>query len=129
MGSGKQTTASGHLYIDIARLFAKKIQVFGGPSFACAAESVVTSVFKIAFKAWGEYVRLHTFGKCGVQQLQVDAELLKWVAALLVAQEANLHEVDSLLKDVVTNAMERALEGGLMEERCGWWQAMTLRLL
>ncbi|OQR97619.1 fat-free family protein [Achlya hypogyna] len=116
-GSLKQSaTASGHLYMDIARIFAKKITVFQGASFGCTLDSVLTATFKIAFKAWGEYVRLYTFGKCGVQQLQVDTELLKWIAAMVVAQDTNLHELDSLLTDVVTNAMERALEAGLMEE-------------
>ncbi|EQC39322.1 hypothetical protein SDRG_03527 [Saprolegnia diclina VS20] len=118
-GSGglkQQTTSSGHLYMDIARIFAKKIQVFQGASFACNLDSVLAATFKMAFKAWGEYVRLHTFGKCGVQQLQVDTELLKWIAAMLVATETSLHELDSLLTDVVTNAIERALEPGLMEE-------------
>ncbi|KDO35520.1 hypothetical protein SPRG_00367 [Saprolegnia parasitica CBS 223.65] len=119
-GSGalkqQQATSSGHLYMDIARIFAKKIQVFQGASFTCSLDSVLAATFKMAFKAWGEYVRLHTFGKCGVQQLQVDTELLKWMAATLVATENGLHELDSLLTDVVTNAMERALEPGLMEE-------------
>ncbi|OQS00345.1 fat-free family protein [Thraustotheca clavata] len=116
-GSLKTPTSSGHLFMDIARIFAKKIQVFYGPTFACSLDSVLTSTFKIAFKAWGEYVRMTTFGKYGVQQLQVDTDILKSIAAMFVSQEANLHELDSLLTDVVTNAMERALEVVLMEER------------
>ncbi|KAF0715904.1 Aste57867_3126 [Aphanomyces stellatus] len=116
MGSGKQSTASGHMYMDVARLFAKKIHIFHAPDFGFTVEAVLTCVFKMACKAYGEYIRLTTLSKFGVQQMQVDTEWLKIMIAIFLTQESNLNEIDSLLSDVVTNSMERALEYTLMEE-------------
>ncbi|CAK4084711.1 unnamed protein product [Aphanomyces euteiches] len=117
MGSGKQATSSGHMYMDVARLFAKKIHVFNDSDLDITVESVVACIFKIAFKAFGEYIRLTTFSKFGVQQIQIDTEWLKIIAAMFLTQESNLHEIESLLSDVVTNSMERAVDYTLMEER------------
>ncbi|CAK4758240.1 unnamed protein product [Aphanomyces euteiches] len=116
MGSGKQATSSGHMYMDVARLFAKKIHVFNDSDLDITVESVVACIFKIAFKAFGEYIRLTTFSKFGVQQIQIDTEWLKIIAAMFLTQESNLHEIESLLSDVVTNSMERAVDYTLMEE-------------
>ncbi|RQM29562.1 hypothetical protein B5M09_012065, partial [Aphanomyces astaci] len=117
MGSGKQATNSGHMYMDVARLFAKKVHVYHGPDLAISVDSVLSCVFKIACKAYGEYARMATFGRFGVQQMQVDTEWLKVTAATYLTADSSVNEVESLLCDVVTNSMERAVEYTLLEER------------
>ncbi|RHY00304.1 hypothetical protein DYB36_013281, partial [Aphanomyces astaci] len=116
MGSGKQATNSGHMYMDVARLFAKKVHVYHGPDLAISVDSVLSCVFKIACKAYGEYARMATFGRFGVQQMQVDTEWLKVTAATYLTADSSVNEVESLLCDVVTNSMERAVEYTLLEE-------------
>ncbi|RHY92449.1 hypothetical protein DYB35_003506 [Aphanomyces astaci] len=116
MGSGKQATNSGHMYMDVARLFAKKVHVYHGPDLAISIDSVLSCVFKIACKAYGEYARMATFGRFGVQQVQVDTEWLKVTAATYLTADSSVNEVESLLCDVVTNSMERAIEYTLLEE-------------
>ena len=55
--------------LDIERIFAKKVVIFGNVDFS--RDSIVTGVFKISLKTCFECIRLCTFGKNGYQQLQV----------------------------------------------------------
>ncbi|RHY26807.1 hypothetical protein DYB32_007265 [Aphanomyces invadans] len=105
------------MYMDVARLFAKKIHIYHGPDVDFTIDSALSCIFKMACKAYGEYVRMVTFNKTGVQQMQIDAEWLKLTAALYLTSESSVNEVESLLCDVVTNSMERAVEYSLLEER------------
>ncbi len=136
-------TSSKTIYTSATRhIFAKNIQIYRDPlqtsspfgpvvltahestgttSGSCTlAEKLLVSVFRIAWKAWGEYTRLvQPFGRFGVAQLQIDTEFLKSILALLGVSDAqSIQELERLLMDVVANAMERSTsEYTLMEER------------
>ena len=54
---------------NIQKLFSEKIEVF--TSVALNRESVITGVIKIGLKTLLECVRMRTFGRYGLQQMQV----------------------------------------------------------
>ena len=63
------TSRQGGVQLDIERIFAKKVQIFGAVEYS--RDSIVTSVFKISLKTFFECIRFCTFGKNGYQQIQV----------------------------------------------------------
>jgi hypothetical protein len=67
-GAGGASGARG-VQMDIERIFAKKVQIFGDVEFT--RDSIVTGIFKISFKTFFECIRLSTFGRNGYQQIQV----------------------------------------------------------
>lgn len=61
-----------------------------------------------------ESVRLRTFSRFGLQQVQVDAHYLRTYLWSYVADE---HVLNVLLDEVVTSASVRSIEPELMEQR------------
>ncbi|CAI8052278.1 Vacuolar protein sorting-associated protein 51 homolog [Geodia barretti] len=63
------------LLSNIQKLFYERIEVFATVEFFKL--SIVTGIIKIVLKALLECVRLRTFGKFGLQQMQVDSHYLQ----------------------------------------------------
>lgn len=60
---------------NIQRLFSEKIEIFSPVDFSKV--SIVTGIIKVTLKTLIECVRLRTFSKFGLQQVQVDAHYLQ----------------------------------------------------
>ncbi|CAG9136974.1 unnamed protein product [Plutella xylostella] len=91
----------------INRLFSERIEVF---SPACADRgALATGALKVALKALVECARLRTFGRHGLQQLQVDLHFLQ---QRLAGDERVLA---ALLDDALASARLRCVDPQLME--------------
>merc|ERR1712151_1327608 len=98
--------------LELERMMAKKVRAFQPVPFS--RNGAVTGILRIACKALYEYVREETFGKFGLQQMQIDADLFADLARDFVdAEEAST--LGSILGEVVTSATQRCVEPVLME--------------
>jgi hypothetical protein len=98
--------------MEMERLWAKKLQVYAPIPFN--RNGAVVGILRIAFKALFEYVREETFGKFGLQQIQVDCTFLgEMVRDFVETDDASV--LDSLLDEVVTSAQMRCIEPVLMD--------------
>jgi hypothetical protein len=73
--SSSHNMGDSSLLSNIQKLFYERIEVFA--KVELNKLSIVTGIIKIALKALVECVRLRTFGKFGLQQIQVDAHYLQ----------------------------------------------------
>ncbi|OQV17283.1 Vacuolar protein sorting-associated protein 51-like protein [Hypsibius exemplaris] len=99
------------LLSNIQKLFSERIEIFGSVDFSKV--SILTGVIKIGLKTFLECVRLRTFGKFGLQQIQVDSYYMQQYLWRFVSDE-NL--VTILLDEIVSSAVQRCLEPILMEQ-------------
>jgi hypothetical protein len=70
---------------NIQKLFAEKIEIFTPVDFNKV--SVLTGIIKITLKTFLECLRLKTFSKYGLQQIQVDCYYLKLYLWRFVSDE------------------------------------------
>lgn len=70
---------------NVHRLFSERVDVFGSVEFS--KESIVTGIVKVSLKTLLECVRLKTFSRFGLQQVQVDAHYLQMNLWRFVADE------------------------------------------
>jgi hypothetical protein len=99
------------LLSNIQKLFYERIEVFATVEFFKL--SIVTGIIKIVLKALLECVRLRTFGKFGLQQMQVDSHYLQLYLWRYVSDE---QIVRVLLEQVVSSTIERCVDPQLMEQ-------------
>ncbi|GAB0093140.1 Vacuolar protein sorting-associated protein 51 homolog [Sergentomyia squamirostris] len=92
------------------RLFSERIEIFSSVEFSKV--SIVTGIIKISLKTLLECVRLRTFSKFGLQQIQVDAHYLQMNLWKFVSDENLVH---FLLDEILGSAVHRCLEPILME--------------
>ncbi|OLQ06779.1 Lon protease-like, mitochondrial [Symbiodinium microadriaticum] len=102
--------------LEVERLWAKKLQVFAPIPFN--RNGAIVGILRIAFKAFFEYVREETFGKYGLQQIQLDcAFIAEMVRDFVENDDASV--LDSLLDEVVASAQLRCVEPVAMDAH--WW--------
>lgn len=70
---------------NVHRLFSERVEVFGSVEFSKV--SIVTGIVKVSLKTLLECVRLKTFSRFGLQQVQVDAHYLQMNLWRFVADE------------------------------------------
>lgn len=103
---------SGAVERNVARLFRDKPKVFGAVKFTQA--HVMSAIMGVGLKSLVECVRLHTLGRAGLQQLQLDMHylrpLLRRISGVSCAPM-----VDALLDEVVAAALERSTDPSLLE--------------
>ncbi|XP_065175559.1 vacuolar protein sorting-associated protein 51 homolog [Sycon ciliatum] len=99
-----------NLMSNIQKLFSERIEIFGSVEFNKV--SVVTGIVKIALKTFLECVRLRTFGKYGLQQVQVDTHYLQIYLWRFVSDE-NLVKV--LVDEIVSSTVQRCTDPVVME--------------
>lgn len=92
------------------RLFSDKIDIFGSVQFTKV--SILTGIIKLSLKTLLECVRLRTFSKFGLQQVQVDTHYLQMNLWRFVADENAMHY---LLDEILGSAVHRCFEATLME--------------
>ncbi|BES96202.1 Protein fat-free homolog [Nesidiocoris tenuis] len=110
-GSAVWSSGSTQSYThNLNKLFSDKIEIYSPVSLT--KTSVLTGVIKIALKTLLECIRLKTFSKYGLQQIQVDAHYLQQYLWKYVADE-NL--VQLLLEEVLSSAVHRCTDPELME--------------
>jgi len=90
---------------NIQKLFSEKIDYFA--PVAPSKVSVLTGIIKLGLKTLLECVRLKTFGRYGLQQMQVDCHYLQLYLWRFVEDEAVVHH---LLDEVLGSALHRSLE-------------------
>lgn len=98
------------LMSNIQKLFSEKIEIFSAVDFSKV--SVLTGIIKISLKTFLECVRLRTFGRYGLQQIQVDTHYLQLYLWRFVTDE-NLVQV--LLEEIVCSTVHRCLDPSMME--------------
>ncbi|CAE1173446.1 ANG2 [Acanthosepion pharaonis] len=98
------------LISNIQKLFSEKIEIFSAVEFSKV--SVLTGIIKISLKTFLECVRLRTFGRYGLQQIQVDTHYLQLYLWRFVSDE-NLVQV--LLDEIVCSTAHRCLDPSMME--------------
>ncbi|KAL0882660.1 hypothetical protein ABMA27_001091 [Loxostege sticticalis] len=94
----------------INRIFSERIEVFSPAGADRAALS--NGALKVALKALVECVRLRTFGRHGLQQLQVDVHFLQQRLSCMGNDERLLN---ALLEDALASAQLRCVDPQLME--------------
>ncbi|CAJ1442462.1 unnamed protein product, partial [Effrenium voratum] len=106
--------------LEVERLWARKLQVYAPIPFN--RNGAILGILRIAFKAFFEYVREESFGKFGLQQIQVDCAFIgEMVRDFLENDDASV--LDSLLDEVVASAQQRCvepvpMEPSVVEARC-----------
>ncbi|XP_012224448.1 vacuolar protein sorting-associated protein 51 homolog [Linepithema humile] len=98
------------LVTNIHKLFSERIEIFSSVQFNKA--SILTGIIKISLKTFLECVRLRTFSKYGLQQIQVDTHYLQLYLWRFVSDE---NVVYFLLDEILGSAVHRCLEPVLME--------------
>jgi len=112
MKSGGSGAFKG-LSLDVARMFAQKVQVYSHPLDMAnfSRDEVVSSVLRVACKAWIEQIREFTFTAFAYRQIQVDIEFLKYLLPHYVGEDsAEIETLQTVLSDVVLNVGERCTD-------------------
>eukprot|EP00940_MAST-03C_sp_MAST-3C-sp2_P002744 g2744.t1 len=104
-GSGLSAMPSTGLRLDIERLFAKRLQVFG--DIQMKRESLVAAVLRITLKSFFESLREQTFSKNGFQQIQVDVHYFRLIMLRYVRE---MKVLDTLADEAVSSARSRCLD-------------------
>ncbi|KAG8182200.1 hypothetical protein JTE90_004138 [Oedothorax gibbosus] len=104
------STIDNSLMSNIQKLFSEKIEIFSAVEFSKV--SVMTGIIKISLKTFLECVRLRTFSKFGLQQVQVDIHYLQLYLWHFVADENLVHV---LLDEIMSSTVNRCLDPVLME--------------
>ncbi|KAG5443582.1 Vacuolar protein sorting-associated protein 51 [Clonorchis sinensis] len=99
------------LATQIRRLFTQRVDIFA--PVEPNRESLLLGVIKIGLKTLVECVRLQTFGKFGLQQIQVDCRYLQIHLWHFVSDEKL---VGTLLDDVLYSVVNRCVDPQLMED-------------
>uniref|UniRef100_A0A673JU39 Vacuolar protein sorting-associated protein 51 homolog n=1 Tax=Sinocyclocheilus rhinocerous TaxID=307959 RepID=A0A673JU39_9TELE len=99
------------LLSNINKLFSERIDIFSPVEFNKV--SVLTGIIKISLKTFLECVRLRTFGRYGLQQIQVDCHYLQMYLWRFVSDENLVH---FLLDEIVGSAAHRCLDPSPMEQ-------------
>lgn len=104
------STIDNNLMSNIQKLFSEKIEIFSTVEFSKV--SVMTGIIKISLKTFLECVRLRTFSRYGLQQIQVDTHYLQLYLWRFVSDENLVHV---LLDEVVGSSIHRCLDPLMME--------------
>uniref|UniRef100_H3CZN4 Vacuolar protein sorting-associated protein 51 homolog n=1 Tax=Tetraodon nigroviridis TaxID=99883 RepID=H3CZN4_TETNG len=100
-----------NLLSNIHKLFSERIDIFSSVEFNKV--SVMTGIIKISLKTFLECVRLRTFGRYGLQQIQVDCHYLQMYLWRFVSDENLVH---FLLDEIVGSSAHRCLDPVPMEQ-------------
>ncbi|CRL05073.1 CLUMA_CG018027, isoform A [Clunio marinus] len=107
-------TSSSQLDTNLVhRLFSERLDIFSS-AIEFSKTSILSGIIKISLKTFLECVRLKTFSKYGLQQIQVDAHYLQMNLWRFVSDENVIHYLlDDILGSAVIRCQEKA--GMLME--------------
>lgn len=100
-----------YLLSNIHKLFSERIDIFSPVEFNKV--SVLTGIVKISLKSLVECVRVRSFGRFGLQQVQVDCHYLQLYLWRFVSDENLVH---FLLDEIVSSTAHRCIEPVPMEQ-------------
>lgn len=100
-----------NLLSNIQKLFSERIDIFSPVEFNKV--SVLTGIIKISLKTFLECVRLRSFGRYGLQQIQVDCQYLQLYLWRFASDENLVH---FLLDEIVGSTAHRCLDPVTMEQ-------------
>ncbi|XP_059810888.1 vacuolar protein sorting-associated protein 51 homolog [Hypanus sabinus] len=100
-----------NLLSNIQKLFSERIDIFSPVEFNKV--SVLTGIIKISLKTFLECVRLRSFGRYGLQQIQVDCQYLQLYLWRFASDENLVH---FLLDEIVASTAHRCLDPVTMEQ-------------
>lgn len=99
----------------VQKLFSERVDIFNATT-EFSKVSILSGVVKISLKTLLECVRLRTFSKYGLQQIQVDAHFLQMNLWRFVSDENVIHFLlDDILGSAVIRCLEKDKSGMLME--------------
>uniref|UniRef100_A0A1I8A9N8 Vacuolar protein sorting-associated protein 51 homolog n=1 Tax=Steinernema glaseri TaxID=37863 RepID=A0A1I8A9N8_9BILA len=101
---------TGSLSSTLERMWTEKIEFFENVQFKRA--SVLSSIVKICLKSFLESVRMQTFGRYGLEQIQVDCYFLQQQLWKYVSDEA---VVTSMIDEIVSSVVHRSVQPKIME--------------
>lgn len=104
------TATNTQTFSAINRLFSERIDIFSPVQFSRV--SITTGIIKISLKTLLECVRLRTFNRYGLQQVQVDIHYLQLYLWRFVSDENLVH---LLLDEILSSSVHRCLNPVLME--------------
>ncbi|XP_050428493.1 vacuolar protein sorting-associated protein 51 homolog isoform X2 [Adelges cooleyi] len=104
------TATNTQTFSAINRLFSERIDIFSPVQFSRV--SITTGIIKISLKTLLECVRLRTFNRFGLQQMQVDIHYLQLYLWRFVSDENLVH---LLLDEILSSSVHRCLSPALME--------------
>ncbi|VDM30379.1 unnamed protein product [Hydatigera taeniaeformis] len=108
----------------LRRLFHQRVNVFA--PVKPTRESILFGVVKIGLKAFSECARTRTFGKFGLQQMQVDCHYLHIHLWRFVNDDK---QVQNVLDDVMYSVMQRCVEPQLMDDSLDFEYGLKSRSL
>ncbi|KAK3521581.1 hypothetical protein QTP70_014773 [Hemibagrus guttatus] len=100
-----------NLLSNIHKLFSERIDIFSPVEFNKV--SVLTGIVKISLKSLVECVRVRSFGRFGLQQVQVDCHYLQLYLWRFVSDENLVH---FLLDEIVSSTAHRCIDPVPMEQ-------------
>ncbi|TKR92121.1 hypothetical protein L596_006835 [Steinernema carpocapsae] len=104
------TYDTGSISSTLERMWTEKIEFFEKVHFNCG--SVLSAIVKICLKSFLESVRLQTFGRYGLEQIQVDCYFLQQQLWKYVSDEAT---VTSVIDEIVSSVVHRSVQPRIME--------------
>ncbi|DBB17629.1 TPA: hypothetical protein ACH3X3_002673 [Trebouxia sp. C0006] len=97
---------------NVARLFRDRVKFSAAVEFT--QTSILAGISRVGLKSLVESVRLQTLSRAGLQQLQLDVHYLRpLLRRFAQGNEANV--VHQLLDEVLSTALERAIQPQLLE--------------
>lgn len=110
-GPGSSAGSTGNLQLNFHKVFNEKLDIFIDLQFQ--KTSILSSIIKLLLKTYVECVRLKTFSRYGLQQVQVDINYLYNYLWSFVNNDDRF--ITNLLEEVVSSTAMRCLDPILME--------------
>jgi hypothetical protein len=110
-GPGSSGGSTGNLQLNFHKVFNEKLDIFIDLQFQ--KTSILSSIIKLLLKTYLECIRLKTFSRYGLQQVQVDINYLYNYLWSFVNNDDRF--ITNLLEEVVSSTAMRCLDPVLME--------------
>lgn len=110
-GPGSSAGSTGNLQLNFHKVFNEKLDIFIDLQFQ--KTSILSSIIKLLLKTYLECIRLKTFSRYGLQQMQVDINYLYSHLWSFVNNDDRF--IMNLLEEIVSSTAMRCLDPVLME--------------
>lgn len=110
-GPGSQAGSTGNLQLNFHKVFNEKLDIFIDLQFQ--KTSILSIIIKLLLKTYLECIRLKTFSRYGLQQVQVDINYLYNYLWSFVNNDDRF--ITNLLEEIVSSTAMRCLDPVLMD--------------
>lgn len=111
IGPGSSASSTGNLQLNFHKVFNEKLDIFIDLQFH--KTSILSSIIKLLLKTYLECIRMKTFSRYGLQQMQVDINYLYNHLWLFVNNDDRF--IMNLLEEIISSTALRCLDPVLME--------------